>query len=270
MTPPSNLALPGTDVFRFALPRSIATISPRRVEALQDFLQNQLACDVEVTLSESYDELTKRLAAGRVDAAWAPPFVCARLEGMGTRVALRQVRHGASTYCAALVSLTDAPWTLDNLRQARAAWNERDSVGGYLLAMAFLKERQGEKAVQFKSQSFCGSYRSALEAVHAGQADITSVFADADQKSLGLVELWPEQSDAFRVLAFTDEAPNDGIAISSRSTSSQIAQFELTMLAMHQSPEGRAVLSDCFCAERFETAPRQGYRALYRVALASL
>jgi phosphonate transport system substrate-binding protein len=49
-----------------------------------------------------------------------------------------------------------------------------------------------------------------------------------------------------------------------------VTDLEKLFLAMHQSPEGQAVLADCFHAEKFEIAPRMGYRALYRVALASL
>jgi phosphonate transport system substrate-binding protein len=46
--------------------------------------------------------------------------------------------------------------------------------------------------------------------------------------------------------------------------------LESTFLELADSPEGQALLRDVFSADRFEPAPRMGYRALYRVALASL
>jgi phosphonate transport system substrate-binding protein len=48
------------------------------------------------------------------------------------------------------------------------------------------------------------------------------------------------------------------------------SQLERALLGLHENEEGRRLLEDIFTAERFEPAPRMGYRALYRVALASL
>ena len=50
----------------------------------------------------------------------------------------------------------------------------------------------------------------------------------------------------------------------------QAQALERVLLAMHESPDGHVVLDQAFHCERFEAAPRLGYRALYRVALASL
>ena len=46
--------------------------------------------------------------------------------------------------------------------------------------------------------------------------------------------------------------------------------LEKVLLTLESSPSGKALLDETFSAERFEPAPRMGYRALYRVALASL
>ena len=49
-----------------------------------------------------------------------------------------------------------------------------------------------------------------------------------------------------------------------------VSTLESSLLALQSSPEGLSLLKDIFNADRFEPAPRMGYRALYRVALASL
>ena len=49
-----------------------------------------------------------------------------------------------------------------------------------------------------------------------------------------------------------------------------MTELEKVLLSMQQSAGGAAMLKDCFHADKFELAPRMGYRALYRVALASL
>jgi phosphonate transport system substrate-binding protein len=259
---------------RFALPPTLGPEAHARAKQLQAHLQGVLGRDTEVVVPGTYEQLARELLAGKVDAAWAPPFVCARIEAMGVRVLVRGLRGGASTYRAALVARAGSVRTLQTLAGAVAAWSDRDSVGGYLLPMALLREKGIDPARTFARQDFVGNYRRALELVLAGDADVTSVFAPAARPggpdTTGIDELWPEHAAAFTTLAFTEEAPNDGVAVSMSAPTAVVSELERTLLALHQSPAGAQLLKDCFHADRFELAPRMGYRALYRVALASL
>ncbi len=259
---------------RFALPPTLGPDAHARARQLQTHLAAALGRDTEVVVPPTYEQLARELLGGKVDAAWAPPFVCARIEAMGVRVLVRGVRGGASVYRAALVTRADAPLTLETLPGTVAAWSDRDSVGGYLLPMAFLREKGLDPARLFARQDFVGNYRRALEAVHVGDAQVTSVFAPAAHTGTpdgtGLSEVWPEQATAFRVLGFTDEAPNDGVAVSMNAPAVVVTELERTFLTLPQSAAGAQLLKDCFHADKFELAPRMGYRALYRVALASL
>jgi len=259
---------------RFAMPSSLGKDVDARAQQLKDHLSGALGRDTEVVLPATYEQLARELLSGKVDAAWAPPFVCARIEAMGVRVLVRGVRDGASAYRAALLTRKDSNVTLDTLKGTTAVWSDRDSVGGFLLPMAFLRERGLDPAKTFHHQEFVGNYRNALEAVLDGKADVTSVFAPAAKEGApavtGLSQLWPEKESAFRVLGFTEEAPNDGVAVSMSAASATVTELEKTLLSLHLTPAGAAVLRDCFHADKFELAPRMGYRALYRVALASL
>lgn len=259
---------------RFALPSSLGNDVDARAKQLQAYFQRVLLKDTEVIVPQTYELLARELLAGRVDAAWAPPFVCARIEAMGVRVLVRGIRAGASVYRAALVCRADADLTLDNLSGTRAAWSDRDSIGGYLLPMAYLREKGLDPAKTFARQDFHGNYRKALEAVDQGQADVTSLFAPVARANLGIdasvKEIWPERAQAFKVIAFTDEAPNDGVAVSMSASAALVSELERALLTIHQTSDGQQVMAECFHAEKFELAPRMGYRALYRVALASL
>ena len=259
---------------RFAIPSSLGDDTAPRAAQLQAHLSTALGRDTEVVLPATYEQLARELLSGKVDAAWAPPFVCARIEAMGVRVLVRGVRDGASAYRAALLTRKDSNVTLDTLKGTTAVWSDRDSVGGFLLPMAFLRERGLDPAKTFHQQDFVGNYRLALEAVLAGKADLTSIFAPTAKPGTvaitGLAQMWPEQESQFRVLGFTEEAPNDGVAVSMGAASATVTELEKTLLTMHQTPAGTAVLKACFHADKFELAPRMGYRALYRVALASL
>lgn len=259
---------------RFALPSSLGPNASQRASQLESWLREALGRETEVVVASTYESLARELLSGKVDAAWAPPFVCARIEAMGVRVLVRGLRNGASTYRAALMCRADSKVTLETLKGTSAAWSDRDSVGGYLLPVAFLREHALDPARTFARQEFCGSYRAALEAVANGSVDVTSIFAPSAKaglgESTGVDEVWPAKASEFKALAFTDEAPNDGVAVSMSLSAALVADLERALTGMSQSEIGSKVIKECFNAEKFEAAPRMGYRALYRVALASL
>jgi len=275
--PPATPIPPPLHGFRFGLSPSMGPGAKEGAALLERFFARSLGKMVEVAVAQSYDALGKDVLSGKLDAAWAPPFVCARLEAMGTRVVARGVRRGSASYRAALVCRTSRPLTLERLEGAKAAWVDRDSVGGYLLPLALLRTRGMDPSKVFFSQEFFGSYRGAVEAVLAEKADVASVYAVPAQaesgegtEATGLEEILPGKGEEMKVIAFTDEAPNDGVVCSMSLAAEQMRELEKVILEMHQSPEGAALLKDVFHAEKFEPAPRLGYRSLYRVALATL
>lgn len=269
---PTPAPPPSRDQLRFALPPSLgAAGAGDRAAQLQAVFEQELGGKVTVSVASSYELLAKDLLSGRIDVAWAPPFVCARVEAMGVRVLVRGVRNGASTYRAALVARAADKLSLEKLDGKVAAWVDRDSVAGHLLPMALLRSRGVDPAKALASQSFAGSYKAAAEAVLEGRADLTSTFAVSEQGvPTGLTENVPDRVQELSVVAFTDEAPNDGVAVSMSLSPSVVTQLEKTLLALQDSASGAAALKDTFHMDRFEAAPRLGYRALYRVALASL
>jgi phosphonate transport system substrate-binding protein len=261
------------DFVRFALPPSLGETEARsRAGKLEAYFAKGLSKRTEVVVAPSYESLAKDLLSGKVDAAWAPPFVCARIEAMGVRVLVRGVRQGASSYRAALLCRAESPLTLDTLGGRAAVWTDRDSVGGYLLPMALLRGRGLDPNKLFSRQDFAGSYKAALEAVLAENGDVTSVFAPAGKANdkTGLEEVLPGREKDLHVIAFTEESPNDGVAVSMSAAGPLVQDMEKLLLGLHEAQEGTEILKDTFRAEKFEVAQRMGYRALYRVALASL
>lgn len=265
------MARPVRDFVRFALPPSLGEAEARSKARLEAYFQTGLGKRTEIIVAPTYEALAKDLLAGKVDAAWAPPFVCARIEAMGVRVLVRGVRDGASSYRAALVCRAESPLTLDTLGGRSAVWTDRDSVGGYLLAMALLRGRGLDPNKLFAKQDFVGSYKLAVEAVLAETSDVTSVFAPAGKAGkTGVEELLPGREKDVHVITFTEESPNDGVAVSMSAPAGLVQDLERTLLSLHEAAAGAEILKDTFHAEKFEVAQRMGYRALYRVALASL
>ena len=171
-----------------------------------------------------------------------------------------------------LLCRADHPLTLDTLQGTKASWCDRDSVGGYLLPVALLRSKGLDPRKLFVSQAFSGSYQASLDALLKGEADLTSVFASGGKGVVvsGVDELLPGRQHLVKAVADTEESPNDGVAVALTTPIELAVELEQVLLELHRSPEGASILKETFNAERFEVAPRMGYRALYRVALASL
>jgi phosphonate transport system substrate-binding protein len=271
-----NVPTSARNGFRFVLPPSLGSEQVReRADKLGSFLQEMLGRSVEVSVAASYEALSKDLLSGRADAAWAPPFVCARTEAMGVRVLVRGVRLGMSSYRSALVCRAGAGLTVERLKGTTVAWVDRESVAGFLLPVAYLKSQGVEPARIFAAQRFTGSYRGALEEVLVGTADVAGIFCPPASTGFSYASgvekvLGEGMGDRFELIAYTEESPNDGVPVAMGAPSALVNTLESMLLGLDATPEGQALLQGVFNADRFEPAPRMGYRALYRVALASL
>jgi phosphonate transport system substrate-binding protein len=253
---------------RIALPPSLGT--ERLVEetrALRELLSDLMAVPVDVTVSQSYDALARNLLSGAVDVAQAPPYVCALVESQGVVIAARAVRHGRATYGAALLKRTGSDTSLIRPRAIRAAWVDPQSVAGYLLPVAHLKStRRLDPARHFAEQYFFGSYPAALLAVLEKRADLCAVHAQKGKPELVVDSIEKHargRSDELEVIEMTSEVPGDGVAVGRGKDADAV---RAAFLHLHKEAAGQELLARVFAAERFESAPPNGYRALYAVA----
>lgn len=255
-------------MLRFALPPSLGT--ERLVEQtrlLRTVLEDLLAEQVDVTVSQTYEALTRNLLSGAVDAAHAPPFVCAQLEPHGLTVAARAVRHGRATYGAAIVKRAGADVSLARPKPLRAAWVDPRSVAGYLLPVSHLRTaRRIDPDLHLASQTFYGSYPAALRALLDGKADIAGVHAQRgrpDSVNEALETHVPGAAHLFEALEVTAEVPGDGVVVGKTADAKAVT---VAFLHLEKEALGRKLLAELFHAERFEQCPPASYRALYAVA----
>jgi phosphonate transport system substrate-binding protein len=265
---------PETPPLRFGMPASLnVSETDPRMERLSHFLETALRGPVSIVVAKGYQDLAKRMQLGELDVAWAPPFVAARLEVLGFRVLLRGVRGGTSTYRSALISATRG-LTVEDCRGKRAVWVDQDSVSGYLLPMAFLRAKGLNPSKDFVSQEFTGSFVASVEKVVGGGADITGVFAPPEggrsKGATGLDEMAPQFASRVHVIAYTEEVPNSGLVTSSRLPAATATALTAAMQALNGRPDGAWLLSQIFGMEAFEPAPKLGYRALYKLAVATV
>jgi phosphonate transport system substrate-binding protein len=256
-------------LLRFAVPPSLgarkATVAS---SALEIFLNQTLAPSfrVQVAVAESYPTLADDVLSGKADAGWAPPFVSARVERGGGRALVRLTRGGASTYRSALLCRKDKPVKLQSPQGLVAAWVDRDSTSGYLLALAWLKSQKIDVEKAFKEQRFTGSFHAAVNEVANGNADLTSTFASAPsskRKYTGIDDLPKGTQERLSVVAYTSELPNDSVVVGPGVSASTAEYLTWRLLTAVREQTGKRMLTEVFNADGLEAAPTKGYAALY-------
>lgn len=247
--------------FKFGLPPSLGT---EPVWALaREFAD--LLYDVgfsTVVPYKTYQALQAAVLAGEVDAAWGPPLTCARVESIGGSVALRAVRGGATTYRSALVSRTQDTFELATLGQGtfrpRVAWVDHASVGGYLLPRAYLRAAGIDLETAFLTQRMLGSYSACIDALMEFEADLTALFV----RSGDFARTWSERGHRLRVLAYTEESPNDGVVLSPSVSEERAEALVRGLEHLIARDSSREVLMSMFTTDGFDVPPKGTYAPL--------
>ena len=218
--------------------------------------------------AHTYAALIKDLEDGRVQAAWAPPLVCAHLENRGGRMLLRCRRHGAAGYRAALYCRVERKPSLEGLKGARAVWPDAQSMSGFLLPRAVLRANGLVPDTLLGEQRFLGSHAACAQAVLDGKADLSSVYATSEgvePMRFGLQTLVPARAGELRVLAFSADCPNDGVVLSPRVTGREADEFaeEFADLASRSIPG--AQLASALEVQGFDVPPPGTFERLLDV-----
>jgi len=225
--------LPRGGRIRFLFPPSLGDLKARaRAELLGDAMRKRLGQDFSVEVAPSYEALEREISAATADLAWAPPVVCARTRP-AVRVVLRAVRGGRSTFRAAMVARTGETLDARSLRGKRAAWVDPMSTSGYALAIAWMRSRGVDPDRTLSAQRFYGSFRAALLAVVAREADVSSIFVhrdDLESARATLEEMLGPKAGSLSAFALTPESPTDAIVITNRVAPAVAEQLARALL----------------------------------------
>jgi len=198
-----------------------------------------------VVASDSYDHLTEQLLSGAVQAAWAPPLVCARVEKAGGRVVVQGVRGGTASYRSVLFARRGLLLSTQALQGRTAAWTDRHSMGGYVLPTALLRGVGIHPDRVFAEQLFVGTYEGCVKAVLDGRAHVSGCYASsaaAQTARMGFLRIAKAHVDELTVLAYSGECPHDGIALSPNLSAEDKDGLTAAFVRLVENPEeGRAL-----------------------------
>ncbi|MBI1949290.1 MAG: PhnD/SsuA/transferrin family substrate-binding protein [Deltaproteobacteria bacterium] len=227
---------------------------------------------VELVFADSYDALGDLVLTGKVDAAWAPPIVCARVEAAGGVAALRAVRGGSTSYRVALVCRAGPVVELARHAELTAAWVDENSAAGYLLARSWLAGRHIDAVKGFKRALFLGSYTAALTAVADGRADLTSMFAStaAAPARTALDEVDAALRARVQVFGYTAETETDGVVLPPNAPPTTRDRLLQGVAALTADAAGVGALRELLgCEELRAVPPRPTSPALQALIMTS-
>lgn len=249
---------------RLLLPPSVGEARARaRAELLDQSLRADLAEPVTVEVARDYADLAARAAGHGAELVWLPPTLCAQLEPT-LRGLYKCVRHGRTTYRSAIVARRGELLRVADLRGKRAAWVDRLSVGGHLLALAALR-RVGVGEDDLGAQTFEGSYPDALAALVEARADFTALTVRDDSPGATRDSLATyggrTAAEKFSALHITEESPNDAIGLT-RALDRKRAERLSTRVLERDGSRARAALCLALDAEGFIRAEPGEYEPL--------
>jgi ABC-type phosphate/phosphonate transport system substrate-binding protein len=225
-------------------------------------VQARLGRPVTSLIARDYDHLLEGVATAGIDLAWMPPLVHARSDGL---LAAVMQRGGAVTYRAALLVRADSKLAaVSDLRQARAAWSDHASASGHIFPRLHLEA----SSVTPASEDFLGSFAAAMAAVIDDRADVCACFIrnDAGEHALDdVARSFPQAAWRLRVLDVTESIPPDGLVLAPNIEGALQARIRDLLLALHEQPDGEAILRELFGCERLVPVTPQVARTIERV-----
>jgi ABC-type phosphate/phosphonate transport system substrate-binding protein len=214
---------------------------------------------------KTYEDLEQALFTGGIDVAWGPPIVCARIEAAGGAILLRGVRGEDRTYRSALVVRAQDTFDLESLDRGtfrpRAAWVDKSSTGGYLLARAHLRRLGVAVDRAFLQQSMLGSYAACIDALLGFETDLSALFVG----NQGLEPIWGPKGRRLKVLAYTDEVPNDGVVLSPALPPDRAASLREKLEKVLAAPGLRRQVTAMLHVDDFDEPPPGTYVPVLRL-----
>lgn len=236
--------LPAKDRTRFAL---AAMITPQEANhdyrRLVSLLSKKTGQEATLIHGRSYGQVNKLLAGGKMEFA----FVCTggythpSQEEVGVEPLAAPVVNGKMTYNSYILVRERSTFrTFADLKGARFAFTDPLSLTGYLYPHSRILGLGQNKESFFKSYSFVGSHDRAITSVRSGAADAAAV----DALIFDFIkDRQPERVRGLKVLETSQPFGMPPVVAAPHVNSEDRTRWRRALLSLHQTQEGRAVLT---------------------------
>ena len=203
-----------------------------------DALMEAQGVTLNSSIAVSYAAAIDALCSGQADIVWMAPlsYVVAKDKCPESQLLFTSLRFGSKAYNGQILVGADSGIDkLEDLAGKTIAFTDPASASGYLYPIALLEERGVKPGRTF----FAGSHPAAALAVVRGEADAAATVADIRNE---LEQEIPDIKQTTRVLAQTEDIPNDTIAASPNVSPESVASYKKALLDVTSSKAGEKAL----------------------------
>ena len=261
-------------------------------DELGELLTDELGIPVRANVTESYNALVVAMQAEQAHIGMFGPIALVQaIDQAGAEAVLQSVRFGSSTYVTQWFTNDPDRFCLDEVvtdeegftfcngtdtaeegpvgEEALAeitedeviAFVDEGSASGYYYPATQLEEA-GLDPFALSNAFFAGGHPNAVTAVADGDATVGVSFDDARAE---LVEERPEIGEEVTVFAWSQNIPNDGIAVGGNLPDDLKQQITDAFVAIAEDEEGLALLGSIYNIEGLVPADLEALDAARQV-----
>lgn len=218
------------------------------VQPLADKLSEDLGIPVEGKVMTNYTALVEAMGTNEVQIGFIPAFAYVLANDKhDVEVILKSERFGSGTYVAQYIVSADSGYeTLADLEGAVWAYGDPTSTSGYLFPAAQIMDEFGVEnpETEFFSDSFqTGGHDNSAIAVYNGEADVATTFDDV---RTSLEEEYPDIMEKTKILAHTEEIPNDTISVTKELSDAFVQEIKETFLSFNDDDAMIKIMNDVY------------------------
>jgi phosphonate transport system substrate-binding protein len=235
--------------------RGIGKVTKARFADFTERLGRAVEMEIAIFEASSYEDLSSAVVSGYVDLAWLAPIPFMALDRRSAICPLVAHRRADGYHSALIVAAASDLRSLSDLAGARAAWVDRESASGFVLARMALAEAGVDLGRAFSAERFFGSHEAVARAIARKVSDFGATYAGVDEAGaltrapwLGLDGVDPS---SVRVLARVGDIPSDATVSRSALPAATRERVARSLLAMSEKRANRPLLRRLFGIERF-------------------
>lgn len=267
--------------------------------AIAEQLSEHLDREVEHYITEGYAGMVTALQTGQVDVAMGlgPVVFTQAIDQADAEPILQAERFGSDTYVTQW--FTDDPGTycldepvegetdqgyemlycngtdeaedgpvgeeaLELIEEGQTiSFVDEGSASGYFYPATQLREVNGFDPLNDIDAQFAGGHPQSVQNVYEGEISVGVSFDDARE---GMVEEFEDVGDEVVVFAWSENIPNDGIAVSSEIDEEETETIKTAFEDMAVSEEGAEALFDVYEIDGLVDVDTEGLEAAREVA----
>lgn len=234
----------------------------RSLDPLVEMLSERLGRPVSATVATAPEALVEGLRSRKVDVGIFGPFALVLAEQRAEAIViLNSIRNGRDSYRAQFIVRADSGIeSLADLKGKVWAVPGLTSTSGYLFPRLALAEAGVDGLTDVTVVNMV-THDATVMAVYYGDADFGTTFENAQDVLVG--EL-PDVHEKVKVLYVTDSIPNDGVVVRKELHPDLIEEIQLALIAIGETEEGSALLTELFRVTGFVPATSERYDIVRR------